>query len=64
MKDIGICASTDILAIDQACTDMIFNAIDSADMKERINSRHGLRQLSAMAEKQMGNTQFELIEID
>ena len=64
MKDIGIAVSTDILAVDQACTDMIFAAADSRDMKERIDSRHGLRQLSAMAEQKMGNPQYELIEIE
>ena len=64
MADIGICASTDILAVDQACADMIYNASDSHDMKERIESRAGLRQLSAMAEKGLGNPQYELIEID
>lgn len=64
MADIGICASTDILAIDQACTDMVYNATDSHDMKERIESRVGLRQLSAMAEKGLGNPQYELIEVE
>ena len=64
MKDIGICASTDILAIDQACADMIYSASDSHDMKERIETRHGLRQLSAMAEKGLGNPQYELICVD
>ena len=64
MKDIGIAVSTDILAVDQACADMIYAAHDSHDMKERIESRHGLRQLSAMAEKRMGNPQYELIEVD
>jgi len=64
MADIGIAASTDILAADQACTDMIYNAHDSHDMKERIETRAGLRQLSAMAEKGLGNPQYELIEID
>ncbi|MBQ7476601.1 MAG: DUF362 domain-containing protein [Selenomonadaceae bacterium] len=64
MADIGICASTDILAVDQACTDMIYNAPDSHDMKERIESRLGLRQLSAMAEKGLGNPQYELIEVE
>ena len=63
MADIGICASTDILAIDQACVDMVYSAKDSQDLRERIESRHGLRQLSAMAEKKMGNPQYELIEI-
>ena len=64
MADLGIAASTDILAVDQACADMVYAASDSHDMKERIESRHGLRQLSAMAEKKMGNSQYELIEID
>ena len=64
MSDIGICASTDILAIDQACVDMVYGAHDSHDLKERIESRAGMRQLSAMAEKGMGNTQYELISID
>ena len=64
MADLGIAASTDILAVDQACADMVYAASDSHDMKERIESRHGLRQLSAMAEKKMGNPQYELINID
>ena len=64
MQDIGICASTDILAIDQACCDFVWTAPDSKDLKERIESRVGLRQLSAMAEHKMGNTQYELISID
>ena len=64
MKDIGICASDDILAIDQACCDFVYSAADSGDLRERIESRHGLRQLSAMAEHKMGNTQYELIAVD
>lgn len=64
MKDIGIAVSTDILAVDQACADMVYAAADSHDLRERIETRQGLRQLSAMAEKRMGNPQYELIEID
>ena len=64
MKDIGILASTDILAIDQACCDLVWSATDSKDLRERIESRHGLRQLSAMAENKMGNLQYELISVD
>ncbi|MCR5833356.1 MAG: DUF362 domain-containing protein [Selenomonadaceae bacterium] len=64
MGDIGIAVSTDILALDQACVDMVYAAADSHDLKERIESRSGLRQLSAMAEKGIGNPQYELIEID
>ena len=64
MKDIGILASTDILAIDQACCDLVYTAPDSKDLRERIESRSGLRQLSAMAELKMGNPQYELINVD
>ncbi|MBQ6296901.1 MAG: DUF362 domain-containing protein [Selenomonadaceae bacterium] len=64
MADVGILASTDILAIDQACCDLVWTATDSADLRERIESRHGLRQLSAMAELKMGNPQYELISVD
>ena len=64
MADVGILASNDILAIDQACCDLVYSAADSKDLRERIESRHGLRQLSAMAELKMGNTQYELISVD
>lgn len=63
IKDIGILASTDLLAIDQASCDLVFGAHDGHDIVERIESRHGLRQLSAMAEHKMGNPQYELIEV-
>ncbi len=66
IPDIGICASTDILAVDQACCDMVYgmSAAENHDLVERIESRRGLRQLSAMAELKMGNPQYELISID
>ena len=66
IPDLGICASTDILAVDQACCDMVFGLPKSInhDLVERIQSRHGLRQLSAMKELCMGNPQYELIDID
>lgn len=63
MKNIGILASNDLLAIDQASCDLVFAAPDGKDVIERIQSRHGLRQLSAMAEKNMGNPQYELIVV-
>lgn len=65
IADIGILASTDLLAIDQACVDLVYSHHrDNHDLVERMESRHGLRQLTAMAEHKMGNTQYELIEID
>lgn len=63
MADIGILASSDLLAIDQAACDLVYAAEDSKDLVKRIESRHGLRQLSAMAEKKMGNPQYELIVV-
>ena len=64
MADIGILASTDILAIDQASIDLVYAAPDSKDLRERIESREGLRQLSAMDELHMGNKNYELVSID
>ena len=64
--DIGIAASLDILAVDNAGVDMIFSLLpgDRDAMVERITSRHGLRQLSYMKELGMGNDRYELIDID
>ena len=64
--DIGILASTDILAVDQASIDLVFALPDAAkhDLQERIESRRGLRQLSYMKELSMGNDQYELITIE
>ncbi|MBR4383798.1 MAG: DUF362 domain-containing protein, partial [Selenomonadaceae bacterium] len=61
--DIGILASTDILAIDQASIDLVYAAPDTKDLRERIESRQGLRQLTAMAELKMGNKDYELVEV-
>ena len=66
LPDIGILASTDILAVDQAAVDMIYNFPDERknSLIERIESRSGLRQLSAMAQHQMGTSNYELITIN
>ena len=55
--NVGILASTDILAIDQACVDMVYAMTEEEHhaLVERIESRHGLRQLSYMKELGMGN---------
>lgn len=63
--DLGILASTDILAVDQASVDMVY-ALPEAQRRnlvERIESRGGLRQLSSMKEQGMGNDQYELIMV-
>ena len=66
IPDVGILASTDILAIDQASVDLVFRMSHAGnhDLVERIESRHGLRQLSYMRELKMGNPNYELISID
>lgn len=63
IKDIGILASTDLLAIDQAACDLVFASENNQAILERIQSRHGLRQLSAMAEHKMGKPAYELITV-
>ena len=57
---------TDILAVDQACVDMIYAMTEDEhhDLIERMESRHGLRQLSYMKELGMGNDRYTLIDID
>ena len=64
--NVGILASLDICAIDSASVDMIFamNERDKHDMVERMESRHGLRQLSYMHELGMGNRKYVLIDLD
>lgn len=64
-RDLGILASTDILAVDQASIDMVYNLPEAElhDLKERIESRKGLRQLSYMKELNMGNDQYKLITL-
>ncbi len=64
IPDIGILASTDILAIDQASVDLVYNHESNKDLVERMESRHGLHQLTAMAKQKMGNDQYELIEVE
>ena len=64
--DVGILASLDILAVDNACMDLIYNLPNGGGkaLVERVESRHGLRQLSYMKELGMGNDRYTLIDID
>ena len=64
--NVGILASTDILAVDQACVDLIYamRPDENHDMVERIETRHGHRQLSYMKEMGMGNNRYILIDLD
>lgn len=64
--NVGILGSRDICALDTACIDLVYamKPEENHDLVERIESRHGLRQLSYMHELGMGNTKYKLIDID
>ena len=64
--DVGFVASLDILAADSACMDLIYSLPDGGGkaLIERVESRHGLRQLSYMKELGMGHDRYTLIDID
>ena len=64
--DIGILASTDLVAVDQASIDMVYQLPEAElhDLKERIETREGLRQLSYMKELGMGTGEYELVDLD
>ena len=64
--NIGIVASTDILAADQCSVDLVLSLRepDRHAMEERMSTRHGYRQLSYMKELGMGNDRYVLIDID
>lgn len=66
MKDIGILASLDPVAIDQACLDLVYAAKDDKGQKhllERIESRNGVHTIEAAAEHGFGTREYELIEM-
>lgn len=65
MKDIGILASTDPVAIDQACMDLVMNSDDPGKdhFMERVNSRNGIHTIEAAADLGVGSREYELIEI-
>ena len=66
MKDIGILASLDPIAIDQACIDLVYAAKDDpgqAHFLERVESRHGIHTIEAAAQLGYGSREYELIEV-
>lgn len=69
LKDYGILASTDPVALDKACVDIIFNmkatdGNDNAPLIERINSRHGTHTIDHAAAIGLGSLEYEIISID
>ena len=66
MDDIGILVSTDPVAIDQACIDLVYAATDDPGrdhLLERIESRNGVHTIEAAAELGFGSREYELIEV-
>lgn len=65
MKDIGILASTDPVAIDQACMDLVIHSDDPGrdHFMERVNSRNGIHTIEAAADLGVGSREYELIEM-
>ena len=66
MKDIGILASLDPVAIDQACLDLVYNSEDPGKDKliERIESRHGVHTIEVAADLGVGSREYELITLE
>ena len=63
IDDIGIAASFDPVALDQACIDLITYAPNSDSLLERINSRNGLHTLRCAAEHGLGTRDYNFIEV-
>ena len=66
MKDIGILISTDPIAIDQACLDLVYASTDPGKehLIERIESRNGVHTIEAAEALGYGSRDYELIEIE
>ena len=63
--DIGILASLDPVALDQACLDLVYASNDpgKADLIERIESRNGVHTVEAAAQLGIGTREYELISL-
>lgn len=65
MGDLGIFASLDPVALDQACYDAVVNSDDEGKtaLIERMNSRHGIHTVEAAFDLGLGNREYEIAEI-
>ena len=66
MKDIGILASLDPIAVDQACLDLVYNSKDPGKDKliARIESLHGVHTVEAASKLGFGTREYELIDVE
>jgi Uncharacterized Fe-S center protein len=64
MKDIGILASLDPVALDQACVDQVYKAPDGKDLIERMESKHGIHTIEHAAKLGLGTRIYKLVSLD
>lgn len=64
MEDIGILASLDPVALDQACVDLVYAAPDGKALIERMESRHGIHTLEHADFIGVGTRNYDLFTID
>ena len=64
IHDIGILASTDPVALDQACIDLVYQAEGNASLIRRIEQQHGIHALEHGEEIGLGSRTYELVNID
>lgn len=64
MHDIGILASFDPVAVDQACVDLVYAAEDGTSLVNRIESRNGLHTLEQAEKIGLGSREYQLVSID
>ena len=64
MHDIGILASLDPVALDQACVDLVYEAPDGDSLIRRIESRNGIHTLEHAENIGVGSRGYELISVD
>ncbi|PXX54272.1 hypothetical protein DFR60_10497 [Hungatella effluvii] len=64
MHDIGILASLDPVAVDQACIDLVYGAEDGQSLVDRIESRNGLHTLEQAEKIGLGSREYQLVSID
>jgi uncharacterized Fe-S center protein len=66
LDDIGILASTDPIALDKACVDLVYAADkkQSASLRHRMESKHGIHTLNYGAQIGLGSLNYELVSID
>ena len=66
IPDIGILASTDPVALDKACLDLVYNSkfMGKDHFIERVESRHGKHILESASKLNLGNLEYELVDID